>query len=220
MAYIITPLIFMIIGYAIAAIIFSPFFEVIYAAGSLVTSRDGPDFTIGLYAGFDEEIADDGETEGEMHISEITTPRHGVHFAEIRNRRIGLQAPVYFGDDYEILRYGVGQFIGSVWPGFGGTILLAGHNTHHFLPLKDIEIGDVVDLRTNYAQFEYEVVHIEIFHRDVADEAFDLGQTEIELLVMYTCYPFNVNNIGNAQYRMFVYAEKISGPEIDIMARE
>ena len=218
MAYIFTPLIFMIIGYIIAAIIFSPFLDVIYAAGSLVISRDGPTFSLELHSIFDEEAADDGATEGLIHISEIGIPHYGNHYAEIRNRRIGLLAPVYFGDDYEILRFGVGHYFGSFLPGFGGTILLAGHNTTHFLPFQDMVIEDVVELRTNYGHFEYEVIDIEVFHIDNAESAFDLGQTDRELLVMYTCYPFDV--IGLTDYRMFVFAEKISGPEIDIMAQE
>jgi len=217
-AYIFTPLIFMIIGYTIAAIIFSPFFDIIHAAGDLVISRDGPDFSLDLYSIFDEDAADDGITEGIIHISEIGIPYYGNHYAEIRSRRIGLLAPVFFGDDYEILRAGVGHNFGSFLPGFGGTILMGGHNTTHFLPLKDIIIGDLVELQTNYGYFEYEVIDIEIFHTDSVLYAFDFAQTEQELLVMYTCYPFEV--IGLTDYRMFVIAEKISGPEIDILAQE
>ena len=218
MAYIFTPLIFMIIGYIIAAIIFSPFLDVIHAAGSLVISRDGPTFSRELYSIFDEEAADDEILEGVIHVSEIAIPHFGNHYAEIRSRRIGLLAPVFFGDSYEILRYGVGHNFGSLLPGFGGTILLAAHNTTYFSSFQDIEVGDIVELQTNYGHFEYEVVDIEIFHIDYAEDAFDLGQSDKELLVMYTCYPLDVIALTN--YRMFVFAEKISGPVIDILARE
>ena len=236
MVYIFTPLIFMIIGYIIAAMIFSPFLDVIHAAGNLIINRDGPTFSLELYSIFDADAADEvdvdaadevdadavdevieKETERIIHVSEITLPYYGNHYAEIRNRRIGLQAPVYFGDSYEILRFGVGHSFYSLLPGFGGTILMAGHNTTHFLPFQDVVVGDVIELQTNYGHFEYEVVEIEILHVDDAIYAFDLGQTEKELLVMYTCYPFDV--IGLTRYRMFVFAEKISGPVIDIMAQ-
>jgi len=228
MAYIFTPLVFVIIGYAIAALIFSPFFEFIHAAGNLLIGPERPDFApLELQSVFDEEAADemaeiteeiDEDGDVVIHISEITFPHYGQHYAELRNRRIGLQAPVYYGDNYEILRVGVGHNISSLLPGFGGTMLLAGHNTSDFLPFQDIIIGDVVEFQTNYGHFEYEVVHMEVFHRDEAASHVDFGQTEIELLVMYTCYPFDV--IGRTPYRLFVFAEKISGPEIDIYARE
>ena len=221
MAYIFAPLIFMIIGYVIAAIVFSPFIDVIQAAGSLVISRDGPTFSFELYSVFDADAAgvrDERGVERIVHVSEIDIPRYGSHYAELRNRRIGLSVPVYFGDSYEILRFGVGHSDGSRLPGFGGTILLAGHNTTHFLPFQDIIVGDVVELQTNYGHFEYEVVEVEVFHVDDAIYSFDVGQTEHELLVMYTCYPFDV--IGLTNYRLFVFAQKISGPVIDILARQ
>jgi sortase A len=231
MAYIFTPLVFMIIGYAIAAVIFSPFLEFIHAAGGLLIGSERPDFApLELQSVFDEEAADDMaisvatvediDEDGDVviHISEITLPHYGQHYAELRNRRIGLQAPVYFGDNYEILRVGVGHNINSLLPGFGGTMLLAGHNTSDFLPFQDITVGDVVEFQTNYGHFEYEVARMEVFHRDEAASHIDFVQIEEELLVMYTCYPFDV--IGRTPYRLFVFAEKISGPVIDIFARE
>jgi len=225
MVYIFTPLVFVIIGYAIAAVVFSPFLEIIHAAGGLLIGHDRPNFApLELHSVFNEEAADyiveeiDEDGAAVVHVSDITIPHYGQHYAELRNRRIGLQAPVFYGDNYEILRVGVGHNIGSLLPGFGGTMLFAGHNTSDFLPFQDIIIGDVVELQTNYGHFEYEVVDMEVFHRDVAINAVDFGQTEIELLIMYTCYPFNV--IGRTPYRLFVFAEKISGPVIDIMARE
>jgi len=214
MAYILTPLIFMIVGYAIAAYIFSPFIGVIYAAGDFIITRDVPDFS-GLDftdSLFDEDAADDGD--GVVHISEVDFPLYGQHYAEIRNRRIGLEAPIYFGDSYEILRSGVGHSFLTDLPGFGGMTLLAGHNTTHFLPFQDIDIGDVVEIQTNYGHYEYEVSVVEIFHKDIAEEAFELGESEQEILIMYTCYPFDA--IGLSPYRKFVFAEKISGPVVDM----
>jgi sortase A len=220
MAYILTPLIFMIIGYAIAAFIFSPFIDIIHAAGSLVISRDGPDFSgLEFESVFDEDAADVIEEDGVIHISEIEMPVYGQHYAEIRNRRIGLEAPVHFGDSYEILRFGVGHNFWTDLPGFGGMTLLAGHNTTHFLPFQDIVIGDVIELQTNYGHFEYEVTTIELIHHvDDAEVAFELGESEIEMLIMYTCYPFDA--IGLTPYRLFVYAEKISGPVVDMSLDE
>jgi sortase A len=212
MAYIFTPLIFMIVGYAIAALIFSPYAEIIHAAGQFIIIDDVPDFS-----GLDltDSIFDDAadvEEDGVIHISEIDFPIEGQHYAKIRNRRIGLEAPVYFGDSYEILRFGVGHSFVTDFPGFGGMTLLAGHNTTHFLPFQDIETGDVIEITTNYGLYEYEVTIVETFHRENAQAAFELGASEQEMLIMYTCYPFDT--IGLSPYRLFVFAQKISGPVV------
>lgn len=209
MAYIYMPLIFMIIGYFLIALALSPFYDIVYAAGNLVITSDRPDFSQELASVFEGDSANtDADS---IDISTVEIPSFGTHYAEIRSNRIGLMAPVYYGDSYEILRSGVGHNIGSFLPGFGGTILLAGHNTTHFLPLQDIEIGEAVELRTNYGHYKYEVTDIRVLHKDDTS-AFDLAQTEKELLVMYTCYP--LDEIGMTDERMFVYAEKISGPNI------
>ena len=41
---------------------------------------------------------------------------------------------------------------------------------------------------------------------------YDLAQSEKEQLILYTCYPFEL--IGYKADRLFVYADKISGPTI------
>ena len=224
MAYIVMPLIFMIMGYGIVALIFSPHFDTIYAAGNLLIVDDRSIIAQGieLRSVFDEDAAyitaaaiDDYNT---LHISDIDMPNYGDHYAELRNRRIGLAAPVFLGDDYEILRYGVGHYFGSWLPGFGGTILLSGHNYLHFHPLQHFEIDDIVQLQTNYGLYEYLVVDIDIFTVSAAEEMLDLGQMEQEILLLYTCYPFDAIQVP--EYRIFIFAEKISGPVIDFMAQE
>ncbi len=211
MAYICMPLIFMITGYSLMALALSPFYDVVYAAANLVIASDRPDFSQELTSVF--EGGDTNPTS--VDISEIDIPSFGTHYAEINSSRIGLTAPVYWGDSYEIMRHGVGHFIGSFLPGFGGTMLMSAHNTTHFLPLQDIELGDLVEIRTNYGRFEYEVTDIQVLRYD-DPSAFDLAQTEKELLVMYTCYPFGgIGGItGISPERLFVYAEKVSGPTV------
>jgi len=216
MAYIFTPLIFVIVGYMITAIVLSPFWDVIHAANTLLISSSESSFSVELNSIFDENVV--VENEGEIHISEIDIPHYGTHYAEIRSNRIGLLAPVYYGDSYEILRFGVGHNSGSFFPGFGGTILMSAHNTSHFLPLKDIEDGDIVEIQTNYGQFKYEVVDVRVVHSSEALNYFDFGQTDQELLVIYTCYPFG-GIVGITPFRLFVFGEKISGPAVDFMAR-
>ena len=209
-AFFVMPLTFMIVGYGFAMIAIAPFYDMGVAISRLLIMDQRPVFSQERVSILDEDFVFEEVTE--LSVSDIELPRHGTHFAHLRNTRIGLSAPVYWGDSYEILRHGVGNFMGSFLPGFKGTTLLAGHNTTHFLPLQDVEVGDVFELTTNYARFEYKVTDLRILnHRDRT--AIDLGQQDQDTLVMYTCYPFD-QIVGIPTLRLFVYAERITGPDI------
>lgn len=127
---------------------------------------------------------------------------------EIKNR--GVDAKLFFGDGYVPLRNGVGVYAGSFIPGYGKTILVSGHNNTYFNGLKNVKTGDIVKIRTSYGNYEYQINKTRI--ADANDKStYDLGANE-ENLVMYTCYPFD--ELGLTEQRFFVYADKISGPEI------
>ena len=215
MAYIYMPLIFALMGCFILYMLLLPFQEIGFALGKLVISEDVPDFNSKLESIFQPpEITAENllNTADTIPISEIIIPEYETHYAEISCNRIGLSADVYFGDNNEILRYGIGQYMGSFFPGFGGTILLAGHNTTYFLPLKDIQVEDVIQITTNYGIYQYQVKETKILRHD-DPSAFDLSQTEKEQLVVYTCYPFE-GIMGITEERLFVYADKVSGPDV------
>ena len=233
MAYIYMPLIFAIIGYFIIYIMSIPFQETGRALAKLVISDNVPNFDSKLGSIFepsepivesplpanDTVTTEDATSTNDVMpksdtvaISEIVIPEYEIHYAEITCDRIGLSADLYFGDSNEVLRYGIGQYSGGFFPGFGGTILLAGHNNTYFLPLKDIKAGDVIQITTNYGVYKYQVKETKILrHND--DSAFDLSQTKKEQLVAYTCYPFEEIS-GIRQERLFVYADKVSGPDV------
>ena len=237
-AYIFIPLFFMVIGYSLTTIVFFPHFQTIYAAGSLLMMAEDLPVSIPMIGGpvelssvFDESAADVTLANAdvtiidddivELHISDIELPVLGQHYAEIRSEQLGLLAPIFYGGDDEILRSGVAHHPGSFFLGFGGTVVLTGHNTTHFLPLQNIELDDIVELQTNYGHFEYRVVEIAALSE--ADAAYRLRgefllQTEEEILVLQTDYPF-VETIGVADQRLLIFAEKVSGPTVDFMAR-
>ena len=209
-AFILMPFTFMIIGYGFAMIAIAPFYDMAVAISGLLFMDEVPVFAQAHSSIFDEDFEFMEVTE--LSILDIELPRHGMQFAQVRNARIGLSVPVYWGDNYEILRRGVGNSMGSFLPGFKGTTLLAGHNTTHFLPLQDVEVGDIIEFTTNYARFEYQVTELRILDRR-DPTAIDLAQQEEDILVMYTCYPFN-QIVGIPRLRLFVYAERVSGPNI------
>ena len=51
-----------------------------------------------------------------------------------------------------------------------------------------------------------------VFTGDLINKDFKLSSKEQEKLILYTCYPFEI--IGYKSQRLFVYADKISGPTI------
>ena len=89
--------------------------------------------------------------------------------------------------------------------------MLAGHNTTHFKPLQNVEVGDIFTFTTSYGIYQYEVTNTRIAdHED--GSAYNLLLEE-EQLIMYTCYPFEAM-AGTKTDRLFVYAKKIAGPAV------
>ena len=109
------------------------------------------------------------------------------------------------------MRYGVGIYNGSFIPGYGKTILVAGHNNTYFNGLKYAKKGQIIKIRTNYGNYRYEITDTQI--KDKNDRsAYDLS-ADHENLILYTCYPFD--ELGLTPNRFFVYAKPVSGPVID-----
>lgn len=132
-------------------------------------------------------------------------PEYGTSYATINIPKININLPVYYGDTMEILKKGVGHSSGSYFPGEGGSIVYMGHNSKKvFRNFSKIEKGDLINIKTDYGDFSYKVYDTKIV------EETDINALSIqdnkEILMIYTCYPFN--NIGYATQRYVVYAEK------------
>ncbi len=143
--------------------------------------------------------------------NDIVYPSRGDLYANLKIERIGMDTNVFYDDSDEALsRGGVGQYYGSRIPGYGTPILICGHNNGVFNALQHVTVGDVVKITTNYGIYEYKVREIAI--KKASDESAVNLQKEEEELILYTCYPFYMLGITNDRY--FVYADKISGPEV------
>ena len=80
-----------------------------------------------------------------------------------------------------------------------------GHNSKKvFRNFSKLEKGDLINIKANYAEFSYKVYDTKIVKETDLD-ALPIQQ-EKEILMIYTCYPFN--NIGYATQKYVVYAEK------------
>lgn len=205
------PLIFTVIGYGILWIATAPVIDFVYNVGSMVMAQEVPEFNTQLGSVFDGNDGTPEEQPEFVSTSNVNLPVFGEQYGQITCERIGLDAPVYFGDDNDILRVGAGQYIGSFLPGYGRLIMLCAHNTTFFRPLQIIEAGDIIVFKTSYGVYQYQVSRTDIKdHND--SSAYDLLKEEEEL-IMYTCYPFETM-VGTKTDRLFVYCEKISGPTV------
>lgn len=131
-------------------------------------------------------------------------PEYGTQYATIEIPKIDVNLPVYFGDTLEILKKGVGHSSGSYFPGEGGSIIYMGHNSKNmFRRFSELQIENEITIKTNYGQYKYKIYDMQLI-KETELEKLPI-QKEKEILMVYTCYPFN--NIGYTTQRYVVYAE-------------
>ena len=116
------------------------------------------------------------------------------------------QAPIFVGDDDDILKKGVGKYFGSSFCGEGGKIVLSAHCNMAFYCLEDMEVGQTVRMHTVYGEYVYKVQEIFLFESD--DNYVVLDPSDEEELLLYTCYP---RGLGYRRQRIALRCSKISG---------
>ena len=114
---------------------------------------------------------------------------------------LGIQVPVYDGTDDFNLNRGVGRIEGTAAVDDVGNLGIAGHRDSFFRGLKDIQIGDEIELLTTRGHLAYTVSSIEIV--DPTD-VWVLEATENKTMTLVTCYPFYY--VGQAPKRYIVKA--------------
>jgi sortase A len=120
-------------------------------------------------------------------------------------RALEIEAPVY-ADTRELhLNRGVGVIPYTAPPGIAGNLGIAGHRDGFFRALKDIQIGDVVELMTRDRTFRYRVLAIRVVDRR---DARLLQATRHPSLTLVTCHPFYY--VGRAPERFVVRGLLIS----------
>lgn len=204
--FIIAPIAFCLISYLLVFAVASPFLADVVSIGGMFLADKQVDYSK-TYENIFVPTDNSGDT---VDASEVDFPGINTRFGELKIKGRGVNAKLFFGDGAVPLRNGVGIYAGSFIPGYGKTILVAGHNNTYFNGLKNVNNGDTVSINTGYGNYKYRVTQTKIADKD-DKSAYDLNKTE-ENLVMYTCYPFD--ELGLTENRYFVYAEKISGPQI------
>ena len=133
-------------------------------------------------------------------------PEYGTQYATIEIPRIDVNLPVYFGSTLDVLKNGVGHDSASYFPGEGGSIIYMGHNSKNaFRRFSELKKGDEITVKTSYGDFTYKIYDMKLIEETDLD-ALPIQKDE-EILMCYTCYPFN--NIGYATQRYVVYAKPI-----------
>ena len=127
------------------------------------------------------------------------------HFAPaiaiLRIPKIQLEVPVLEGTDDLSLNRGVGHVTGTATPGQNGNIAIAGHRDGFFRGLKDINLGDTIEMSTQDETETYVIDRITIV--DPSDVSV-LASRPTASLTLITCYPFYF--IGSAPKRYIVQA--------------
>lgn len=140
-------------------------------------------------------------------ITKIKSVQLNQAYMNIKCDAISLYTKVFFGDDGNIIDYGVGQYAGSKTPGNGKMILLDSHNHTYFKPLKNIKVNDKITLETFYGTFDYQVYAISVFHeKDLENYILEHLNDDEEILILYTCYPFKQTSYRKYQ-RYVVFAK-------------
>lgn len=118
--------------------------------------------------------------------------------ARIEVKRIGASAIVLEGTSGQALAFGPGHLHQTVDAGERGIAIYAAHRDTHFRFLRDVAIGDVIDVaRSDGKRFRYRadssaVVRFDASGLDAAAEGFEL--------VLATCWPFDAVTSGPERY--------------------
>jgi len=121
--------------------------------------------------------------------------------ALLRIKKINLEAPVLDGTDDLTLNRGLGWLSGTARPGRQGNVGIAGHRDGFFRSLKDLKLGDTMDLLTQGQSNTFAVDSLRVVN---PEDVSVLNPTEVQSLTLVTCYPFYF--VGNAPQRYIVHA--------------
>ncbi|RMG91725.1 MAG: class D sortase, partial [Chloroflexi bacterium] len=121
---------------------------------------------------------------------------------------IGVDSPIVQGDDWEQLKKGVGQHIGTAQPGQKGNLVLSAHNDIYgeiFRHLDKLSPGDEIIISTERTTYTYIVRKIQVVE---PTDVWVMAPTEHASATLISCYPYRVNT-----KRIVVFADLASEME-------
>lgn len=124
---------------------------------------------------------------------------------------IDLIVPIFEGSGELTLNRGVGRIENTALIGTVGNIGIAGHRDGFFRGLKDLGVGDLIEVEALTGTSQYRVLETRIVD---PSEVSVLAPTDEAMLTLVTCYPFYF--VGHAPQRYIVravLADQTSGSE-------
>ena len=136
-------------------------------------------------------------TDYEDSLKVKATPPLGIFTIE----KLNLQVPIYNGTSEYYLNRGLGRIKGMARMDEDGNLGISGHRDGFFRVLKDIEVGDDIEIQTTQGVETYAVTSITIIPKS---DTSILAPTTDKTLTIVTCYPFYF--VGHAPDRYIVKA--------------
>lgn len=127
--------------------------------------------------------------------------------AILRIPKMRLEVAVLPGTDDFVLNRAVGHIEGTAAPGAPGNAGIAGHRDGFFRGLKDIVVGDLLEIDTTTSRGRYRVTRTWIVY---PEDVSVLDPTPEMAVTLVTCYPFYFT--GPAPQRFIVRAVQIPEP--------
>lgn len=121
--------------------------------------------------------------------------------AVLRVPKAGIEVPVYEGTSDLVLNRGAGHVSGTAMPGSNGNVAITGHRDGFFRGLKNVALGDRIEVQRTGATDTYVVRSI---HTVSPKDISVLKPTDSPTLTLITCYPFYF--VGAAPQRYIVEA--------------
>ena len=104
-------------------------------------------------------------------------------------KKLGVDQYVLSGASGRTLAFGPGHLHGTPLPGHFGNAVIAGHRDTHFSFLRDLRVGDLLEIETDRGQRRrFEVVESTIVHEN---DPAPLQWSPTAALTLVTCYPFD-----------------------------
>ncbi|MDE7099208.1 MAG: class D sortase [Ruminococcus sp.] len=139
-----------------------------------------------------------GQTSSE---GDVIRPAFAEMYAVLSCDAIGIDIPVYWGSNAELLEHGACQSSSSAIVGTEGNAVISAHVDTYFADLDKLKEGDAITINTNYGQFTYSVRSLIEFSG--SDRKYITPKDDTRLTI-YTC---KKNLLGASSQRIGVICD-------------
>lgn len=137
----------------------------------------------------------------ETSIAPETVDPDALPVALLRMPGVNLEVPVFADISERNLSRGAGWIPGTARPNDGGNMAIAAHRDQYFRALKDVAVGDLLELESLSGPQSYRVTSLTIVE---PEDLWPLDPADVATVTLVTCYPFYF--VGGAPQRYIVQA--------------